>query len=76
MRGRTDLSGRWYLTYYADVGTGQSDLTWQALGTVNYDAGPVDLAAGYRYLRWKFGNQNLLDNLDVQGPMLGIRFAF
>ncbi|MEO1091742.1 MAG: hypothetical protein AAFX81_13990 [Pseudomonadota bacterium] len=76
VRGRTDLTDRWYLSYYADVGTGQSDFTWQALGTVNYSVGRVDLAVGYRYLRWNLANQDLLDDLDIQGPMLGVRFSF
>ncbi len=28
--GQIELADKWYLPYYLDVGTGQSDLTWQA----------------------------------------------
>lgn len=76
VRGRTDITDSWYLTYLADVGTGQSDLTWQALGTINYSFGVVSLAAGYRYLKWNFDDEYPLANLDVQGPLLGLRFDF
>ena len=30
--------GNWFAPYYFDVGTGQSDLTWQAMGGVGYIA--------------------------------------
>ena len=42
LRGATDLNERWYITYYADVGTGDSDLTWQGLAAVNYRFSKVD----------------------------------
>lgn len=35
VRGQTDLNKKWYLNYYADMGTGGSDFTWQALATVS-----------------------------------------
>jgi len=35
-KGRVALGSdkKWYIPYYADVGTGQSDLTWQVLAGV------------------------------------------
>ena len=36
LRGRTPLSEKWFLAYYLDVGTGDTDSTWQALGGVGY----------------------------------------
>ena len=26
----------WFVPYYADIGTGQSDFTWQAIGGIGY----------------------------------------
>ena len=34
LNGRVKLSGNWTLQYYGDIGTGQSDLTWQAYAGV------------------------------------------
>ncbi|MEO1091364.1 MAG: hypothetical protein AAFX81_12055 [Pseudomonadota bacterium] len=75
-RGRTDLTDRLYLTYYADVGTGQSNLTWQALAGLNYSFKRVDLVGGYRYLSWNFQDRDTFDNLKLHGPFLGVKFGF
>ena len=75
IRGRTDLSDRWYLTYYADVGTGDSDLTWQAFAGINYQFQAVDVTLGYQHLDWEFDDQ-LLDDLEMSGPALGVKFSF
>lgn len=75
-RGQTDLTDRLYLTYYADVGTGQSNLTWQALAGINYSFKRVDLVGGYRYLSWNFQDRDTFDDLQLHGPFLGVKFAF
>jgi hypothetical protein len=76
--GTTSLSPKWYLTYYADVGTGQSDLTWQALASLSYRFKHVDAVAGYRYLDYEFDTDNVefLDSLDISGPYAGVKFWF
>lgn len=76
MRGKTDLSDKWYLTYYGDVGAGDSDLTWQAAAGLNYRFDKVDAAFGYRYLDWEFDNTAALSDLTIDGPYAGVRFAF
>jgi len=54
LRGKTDLNDKWYLTYYADVGGGNSKMTWQALGAINYRFQRVD--AGLVGIRgWPMG---------------------
>jgi len=80
IRGNTQLNDKWYLTYYGDVGTGQSDLTWQAMAAINYRFKKVDAVFGYRYLRWEFDEgENLgkdFDNIYVSGPFAGVKFGF
>jgi hypothetical protein len=76
IRGQTDLNEQWYLTYYADVGAGESDLTWQILAGVNYRFASVDAALGYRYLEWDFNDNDIFDDLNLSGPYLGVRFQF
>jgi len=36
IKGHVDLNPKWYVPYYLDVGTGQSDLTWQAAAGLAY----------------------------------------
>jgi hypothetical protein len=76
VRGRAKLDGSWYLPFHLDVGTGESDLTWQAAGGVGYrfDWGDADLT--YRYMAWDFGSDNALDDVSFSGPQLTASFRF
>jgi hypothetical protein len=78
LRGKTDLNEKWYLTYFADVGTGDSDLTWQALAAISYRFEKLDAVFGYRYLKWNFDDGDMLnfDELDLSGPFAGIKVRF
>ncbi|WP_428819066.1 hypothetical protein [Microbulbifer sp. MCCC 1A16149] len=76
LRGKTDLDERWYLTYYADVGGGESDSTWQVFGAINYRCYRYDIVGGYRYLKWNFDNSRYFDDLDLSGLFAGIKFSF
>ena len=75
-RGSIDFADKWYLLGYLDIGTGESDLTWQALGGVGYRFKYFDLVAAYRYLSWEFDDDQALQEQQLHGPALGIRFAF
>jgi hypothetical protein len=75
-RGSVDLAKKWYLFGYLDIGTGESDLTWQAFGGVGYRFKYLDLVAAYRYLSWDFDDNQALDDLYIHGPGIGIRFVF
>jgi hypothetical protein len=76
VKGRANLSGAWFLPFYLDVGTGDSDLTWQAAGGVGYrfDWGDVDLT--YRYMAWDLGSNSALDDVSLSGPQLTASFRF
>ncbi|MEQ8374355.1 hypothetical protein ACVDG9_02485 [Roseibium sp. RP-7] len=76
LRGETKFADRWSVGYYGDIGTGQSDVTWQLFGAIGYEIKNVDLFAGYRYIGWRFDDVAGLDALDVHGPVLGARFKF
>ncbi|MEI8595316.1 hypothetical protein [Photobacterium sp. Hal280] len=73
VQGRAELSDQWYLSYYADIGSGDSDLTWQAVTSIGYRLENFDISFGYQYLKWQF-NEMLLDELEIAGPALGLRF--
>lgn len=76
LRGRGDLQGNWYLPYYVDVGTGQSDLTWQAYGGVGYAYNWGDLVFAYRHLEWEFDAGEPIRDINFSGPILQAKWYF
>lgn len=76
LRGHLFLDGSWSFPFQADVGTGSSDLTWQAQAGVNYDFSWGGLFAGYRHLQYNLDSATLIDDLSVFGPYAGARFRF
>lgn len=76
VNGHIDLNEQWYLPFYLDIGTGDSDLTWQAALAVGYRFSSFDVLAGYRYLTWDFDDSPALDDLTVHGPYVGFKLLF
>ena len=74
--GQMDLSDKWYLSGYADIGTGDSDYTWQALASVGYRFERVHAMVGYRHLDYKFDSSEAFADLSVTGPYVGVKFMF
>ena len=70
------LTERWYLSGYADVGAGDSKLTWQVWPGVGYRFENVDAVAGYRHLEWETDDGDTIDDLSFKGPTLGVKFRF
>jgi len=75
-RGNLRLGDNWYLPYYADIGTGGSELTWQLFGGVGYRFGWGDIRLGYRYLSYDLGDDKVMEDLQISGPALGVGFRF
>jgi len=76
LRGYLTLNDKWYLPYYADIGTGGSDLTWQLFGGVGYRFSWGDIRLGYRHLEYDLGDGKIAKDLKLSGPVLGIGFRF
>jgi hypothetical protein len=78
VRGHLDLSSRWFVPYYLDVGGFgvSSDLTWQGVGGVGYRFGWGDVRLTYRYLSYDFKDGSFVYDIDVGGPMIGARVQF
>lgn len=79
-RGQMNLNQNWYLPFQFDVGTGDTDLTWQAFGGVGYKFGSFDLVAGYRHLAWDFEGDDkgggTFNDFNISGPLIGAKFFF
>jgi len=76
IKGKADLNENWYLPYLFDIGGGDSDLTWQASAGVGYRFDWGDLLLTYRYVYYDKGNENLIQELDMYGPKVGVVFHF
>lgn len=79
-KGNVQLNENWYAPFYYDVGKGDSELTYQAFAGINYKLSSFDFSAGYRYMKFKFDDDDdfgeVLNNLVVKGPMFGAKFSF
>lgn len=76
VKGQVRLDDRWYLPYYADVGTGESDLTWQVFGGVGYTFDWGEVALVYRHMEWEFGSDHKLDHASFSGPAAAVSWHF
>jgi hypothetical protein len=75
-RGRTNINENWFIPYHADIGAGDSDLTWQAMAGIGYQAGWGDTILVYRHLEWDQGVEKLLQNVSFSGPAIAVKFRF
>jgi len=76
-KGRHNFPDGYYFNYYADIGTGNADLTWQTAVNFSYDHKKFTSVFGYRYLKWDFeDDQPALADLAIHGPYAGIKFRF
>ena len=77
VRGHLNLPDRWFIPYRLDIGTGDSDYTWQALGGIGYQFDKFKMLAAYRYMHWEFDDSfSLLEELTLKGPVVGAIFTF
>ena len=76
LKGEIALYDQLYMPLYLDIGTGDSDHTWQVAGGLGYRFGLCDVVAGYRYMSWDFKDSSFLKDLNLSGPYLGVKFVF
>ncbi len=75
VKGQLHLEGNWYIPYYLDIGSGDSDFTWQTYTGISYHMDRTNVFFGYRYLEWDMDN-NVIDNLNLNGPIIGAKYNF
>ncbi len=68
--------GKWSVPYSFDVGTGSSDLTWNAVAGLSRMFGWGDLMLVYRHLEYDEDPDGLLQDFSFSGPAFGARFRF
>lgn len=58
----------------ADVGTGSSALTWQAVAGLGYHLGWGDVRLAWRTIAYDLGEDGLLQGVTFSGAGIGVRF--
>lgn len=76
IRGQFAINDRWFVPVHADVGAGDSELTWQAVAGIGYRASWGETTVQYRHLVWDQGNDEFIQSLAFSGPGIGVRFQF
>ena len=66
----------WFVPFYLDVGTGQTSLTWQALAGIGYRFHWGDAVATWRYMDWNGKSGKPIQDLNLNGPLLGVQLHF
>ena len=76
VKGRVSFGANreWFVPYYLDVGTGESELTWQAIGGIGYAFKWGQVIAAWRYLDYKFKSGSAIESLNFNGPAIGVAF--
>jgi opacity protein-like surface antigen len=76
-RGQYNITDRLFTGFLADIGAGDSKLTWQALVGLGYRFNDlVHLSFVYRYLSYDYQDGGFVYDLDTQGLALGLGFTF
>ena len=78
VRGRARFGDglRWFVPYYADVGGGNSKLTWQAIVGLGYAFSWGDVGVVWRYLDYEFKSGEPAQSLTLNGVAAGVSFTF
>jgi hypothetical protein len=77
VRGRLNLGqSRFYVPYYLDVGMGSSQVTWEGLIGIGYGFKWIDILLEYRHLYYDMDDDQLVQDLSLSGPALGLTFRF
>lgn len=78
LRGRFAFGAEdtWFVPYYLDVGTGDSDLTSQGAAGLGYAFAWGDLVADWRYLYYDLSSDGAIADMLFNGPVAGATFRW
>lgn len=61
----------WSVPFYLDVGTGESDRTWQGAVGIGYAFKWGELTGMWRYLDYKMKSGKAIQDMNFNGPLIG-----
>lgn len=78
VRGRFSFGAdnAWFVPYYLDIGTGESDFTLQAIAGIGYAFKWGEAVAAWRYLSYDLGSNKGITDVNFSGPVVGVTFRW
>jgi hypothetical protein len=78
VKGRAGFGAHreWFIPYYVDIGTGQSNITWQGALGIGYVFNWGEVVATWRYLDYNMKSSDKLQDLTINGPLIGVAFSW
>ena len=78
LKGRFNFgqNREWFIPYYVDIGTGNSNFTWQAVAGIGYAFRWGEVVAAWRYLDYDFKSGAKIESLKLNGPAFGVAFRW
>lgn len=78
VKGRASFGDerKWFVPYYLDIGTGQSKFTWQGIVGVGYAFSWGSIVGAWRYLDYEFDSGTSIENINFNGPAIGVVFRW
>ncbi|NOR56062.1 MAG: hypothetical protein GQ531_07615 [Sulfurovum sp.] len=76
IKGYYNINQNWYVPYLFDIGTGDTDLTYQAEASLGYRFDWGNILLTYRYIHYESDDTFLVNELDMYGPKIGVVFNF
>jgi hypothetical protein len=78
IRGRLSFGEEhhWFAPYHLDLGTGESDLTWQAMAGLGYSFSWGDVLVAWRYLDYDMKSGETIESLNFNGPLIAAVFRW
>ena len=67
---------KWFIPYYVDIGTGESQFTWQGAAGIGYVFSWGEVVATWRYLDYNMKSSDKLQDLTINGPLVGVAFRW
>jgi hypothetical protein len=71
-----DDAKRWFVPWYVDIGTGESSLTWQAMGGVGYAFSWGEIVGAWRYLDYDMKSGSRIESMNFNGPAIALAFRW
>jgi hypothetical protein len=77
-RGRFAFGAKkaWFVPYYLDAGTGESDFTWQGIAGIGYAFRWGEIVAAWRYLYYNLPSDKAIKDINFSGPLIGVTFRW
>ena len=67
---------QWFAPYYADIGTGGSDLTYQLSAGIGYAFKWGDVIGAWRYLDYNMKSGKAIQSMNLNGPVISLAFRW